>query len=83
MVIGGLFILFINNKFDKTITHLSFADSRTLVIVVDNEKMYFLNIDDDFKLINKDPVPLEIKLPCKEMQIEGLKSDKEYGLLSG
>jgi hypothetical protein len=67
---------------NKAITHLTFADEKTLIVVVDNAKMHILRMDDKHELANKELEPLELKLPCKGMKIDGLKSDNEHKLLS-
>ena len=62
---------------DGIITHLTIADDNTLIAVSDSDKMYVLRFDSD----NNSSEPLELRLSCQGMEIDGLKSTKEYEFL--
>jgi hypothetical protein len=69
------------SEINSKITHLVFADTNTLIVVVDNEKMYIIPLDNDHKSSGGKPMPLELKILCDGMKIVGLKSEKEYNRL--
>ena len=66
---------------NSNITCLFFIDKNTMIVAEENEKIYILRIMDNLTLSSQSP-ELKIELLCKGMQIEGLKSEREYKFLN-